>query len=87
MGNDSVIESSNLFLELEVAKAYFSLAKWLELPKLLISSNRISKNEKVYVALIADLVHAGHVRLLKQAASLGEVTVGLMTSKATRGDE
>lgn len=38
--------------------------------------------KKVYVALIADLIHAGHIRLLKQAASLGEVTVGLMTSKA-----
>jgi len=38
--------------------------------------------KKVYVALIADLIHAGHIRLLKQAASIGEVTVGLLTSKA-----
>jgi len=38
--------------------------------------------KKVYLALIADLIHAGHVRLIKEAASLGEVTVGLLTSKA-----
>lgn len=38
--------------------------------------------KKVYVALIADLIHAGHVRLLKEAAGLGDVTVGLLTSKA-----
>ena len=38
--------------------------------------------KKVYVALIADLIHAGHVRLLKEATGLGEVTVGLLTSKA-----
>mgnify|MGYP003307131464 CR=1 FL=1 len=36
----------------------------------------------VYVALIADLVHAGHIRLLKEASNLGSVTVGLLTSKA-----
>jgi phosphoenolpyruvate phosphomutase len=38
--------------------------------------------KKVYVSLIADLLHAGHVNILKEAAKLGEVTVGLLTLKA-----
>tara|TARA_Y100000589_G_scaffold210316_1_gene198403 strand:+ start:3838 stop:5157 length:1320 start_codon:yes stop_codon:yes gene_type:complete len=40
------------------------------------------KMSKVYVSLIADLLHAGHMKVLKKAASLGEVTVGLITLKA-----
>ena len=35
--------------------------------------------KKVYVSLIADLLHAGHVNILKKASKLGEVTVGLLT--------
>lgn len=38
--------------------------------------------KKVYVGLIADLFHAGHVRVLKEASKLGEVTVGVLTLKA-----
>lgn len=38
--------------------------------------------KKVYVSLIADLFHAGHVRVLQEAAKFGEVTVGLLTSTA-----
>lgn len=38
--------------------------------------------KKVYVSLIADLVHAGHINILKKAATFGEVTVGLLTLKA-----
>ena len=37
---------------------------------------------KVYVSLIADLLHAGHINVLKEAAKLGEVTVGLLTLQA-----
>ena len=36
----------------------------------------------VYVSLIADLLHAGHVKVLKEAKKRGEVTVGLLTSTA-----
>ena len=39
-------------------------------------------SKKVYVSLIADLLHAGHISILKKAEKLGEVTVGLMTLKA-----
>ncbi|MCV6608591.1 MAG: phosphoenolpyruvate mutase [Campylobacterales bacterium] len=38
--------------------------------------------KKVYVAMIADLLHAGHINILKEASKLGSVTVGLFTDKA-----
>lgn len=38
--------------------------------------------KKVYISLIVDLLHAGHIRVLKEASKLGEVTVGLWTLKA-----
>ncbi len=38
--------------------------------------------KKVYVALIADFLHAGHIKVLKKAYELGEVIVGLYTDKA-----
>lgn len=37
---------------------------------------------KVYVGMSADLVHPGHMNILKKAAELGEVTVGLLTDEA-----
>jgi len=40
------------------------------------------KIKTVYVSLIADLLHAGHAKILKEAEKYGEVTVGLMTSSA-----
>lgn len=39
-------------------------------------------SKKVYVGMSADLVHPGHMNILKVAATLGEVTVGLLTDKA-----
>ena len=36
----------------------------------------------VYVGMSADLVHPGHLNILKKAAELGEVTVGLLTDEA-----
>lgn len=38
--------------------------------------------KRVYVAMSADLIHLGHIDMLKQAALLGEVTVGVLTDKA-----
>ena len=38
--------------------------------------------KKVYVSLIADLLHAGHIRVLNEAKKYGEVTVGLLTNTA-----
>lgn len=39
-------------------------------------------NKKVYVGMSADLVHPGHVNILKVASELGDVVVGLLTDKA-----
>lgn len=36
----------------------------------------------VYVGMSADLVHPGHLNIIKEAAKLGQVTVGLLTDQA-----
>ena len=38
--------------------------------------------KKVYVSMVCDLLHAGHTKILKKAADLGDVTVGLLTAEA-----
>lgn len=38
--------------------------------------------KSVYVGMSADLIHPGHINIIKRAAELGEVTVGLLTDKA-----
>ncbi|MEK6846083.1 MAG: adenylyltransferase/cytidyltransferase family protein, partial [Nanoarchaeota archaeon] len=44
--------------------------------------NFISPPKKVYVAMSADLIHPGHLRIIKEAEKWGEVTVGMLTDKA-----
>lgn len=39
-------------------------------------------SKTVYVGMSADLVHPGHLNIIKKAASLGEVTIGLLTDQA-----
>lgn len=39
-------------------------------------------NTLVYVGMSADLIHPGHLNILKRARELGSVTVGLLTDKA-----
>ena len=39
-------------------------------------------NKKVYVGMSADLLHPGHINILKEASKLGDVIVGLLTDKA-----
>jgi phosphoenolpyruvate phosphomutase / 2-hydroxyethylphosphonate cytidylyltransferase len=36
----------------------------------------------VYVGMSADLIHPGHINILKRAAELGDVTIGLLTDAA-----
>ena len=38
--------------------------------------------KSVYVGMSADLIHPGHLNIIKTAAELGEVTVGLLTDEA-----
>ena len=40
------------------------------------------KNKNVYVAFSADILHEGHINILKTASKLGNVIVGLLTDKA-----
>ena len=39
-------------------------------------------NKKVYVGLAVDIIHEGHINILKKANTLGDVTVGLLTDEA-----
>lgn len=41
--------------------------------------------KSVYVGMSADLVHPGHINILKTAQDLGDVTVGLLTDEAIVG--
>ncbi len=38
--------------------------------------------KSVYIALSVDIIHDGHINILKKAAQLGNVTVGLLTDEA-----
>ena len=38
--------------------------------------------KKVYVAMSADIIHPGHLNIIREAAQLGEVTVGVLTDAA-----
>ncbi|ADV46661.1 phosphoenolpyruvate mutase [Nitratifractor salsuginis] len=39
-------------------------------------------NKKVYVGMSADLIHPGHMNIIKEASKLGEVIIGLLTDEA-----
>jgi len=42
----------------------------------------MKKNKTVYVAFSADILHEGHINILKRASRLGKVIVGLLTDQA-----
>jgi len=42
----------------------------------------MKSNKKVYVGLSADIMHDGHINILKTASNYGDVTVGLLTDEA-----
>lgn len=39
-------------------------------------------SKKVYMAMSADLIHPGHIKIIKEASNLGDLTVGLLTDEA-----
>jgi len=45
-------------------------------------SSNIVENHSVYVGMSADIIHPGHINILKTAYEYGRVTVGLLTDKA-----
>lgn len=40
------------------------------------------KKSQVYIGMSADLIHPGHINVIRRASELGEVTVGLLTDEA-----
>ena len=42
----------------------------------------INMNKVVYVGMSADLIHPGHLNIIKEASKLGDVIVGVLTDKA-----
>jgi len=42
----------------------------------------MNSKKKVYVGLSADIIHKGHINILKTASTYGDVIVGLLTDKA-----
>ena len=46
------------------------------------TKKKFSKNKKVYVGFSADILHEGHIKILKIAKSYGNLTVGLLTDSA-----
>ena len=38
--------------------------------------------KKVYIGMSADIIHPGHLNIIKEGTKLGEVTVGVLTDKA-----
>ncbi len=46
------------------------------------NGSNMKKEKKVYVPMAADLIHNGHINIIKKASELGQVTVGLLTDKA-----
>ena len=50
--------------------------------KLEYIKNNLNKNKTVYLAFSTDIIHGGHIRILKKAAELGKVIVGVMSDQA-----
>jgi len=42
----------------------------------------VKQNKKVYLGMCADILHHGHINIIKEASKMGIVTVGLLTDKA-----
>ena len=41
-----------------------------------------NKEKKVYVGMAVDVLHPGHLNIIKEAKKLGQVIVGLLTDEA-----
>lgn len=49
---------------------------------ILIKVTMNKKIKKIYVGVAADILHKGHINILKKASTYGDVIVGLLTDKA-----
>ena len=44
----------------------------------------MNKKNIVFVPMVADILHEGHIKLINKAKKYGQITVGLLTDKATK---
>jgi len=42
----------------------------------------MQENKKVYIAMSADVIHSGHINIIKEGAKHGDVIIGLLTDEA-----
>lgn len=42
----------------------------------------MKKNKKIYAAMSADIIHNGHINIIKEASKYGDVIIGLLTDEA-----
>ena len=47
----------------------------------------MSNEKRVYVAFSADIMHEGHINILKHASKFGKVIIGLLTDKISKLSE
>lgn len=74
------INNKNSINKLEIKNefcAIFDNDKKLEYIK-----NNLNKKKTVYLAFSTDIIHGGHIRILKKASELGKVIVGVMSDQA-----
>ena len=39
-------------------------------------------DKKVYIGMSADIIHPGHLNIIKKGSELGKITVGVLTDEA-----
>ena len=44
----------------------------------------MNKKNIVFVPMVADILHEGHIKLINKAKKYGQITIGLLTDKATK---
>tara|TARA_B100000123_G_C25735954_1_gene431534 strand:- start:1039 stop:2355 length:1317 start_codon:yes stop_codon:yes gene_type:complete len=47
-----------------------------------LKKKKKKKYKNVYMALSADILHEGHIRIINKASKLGKITIGLLTDEA-----
>ena len=45
----------------------------------------MKKEKIVYIGMSADLIHQGHLNIIREGLKLGEVIIGLLTDEAIAG--
>ncbi len=66
-----------------IAAGFYAVSVYWHKVKSFFKKRERGKSVKeVYVGMSADLVHPGHINILREAAKLGNITIGLLTDSA-----